>query len=122
MGIEMKRCNKCGRMDYFPNGVCSKCGFIDGAKEEAFRINTSQISEGTSEFALSQKRENYYRETIDDPKVWMYIVSIFIPILQWIFMGVYVSKNDSSSAFKLFMIPFVFQVIATIIIIAVGDF
>ena len=51
----------------------------------------------------------------------MYIASVLIPVLQWILVGVYVSKNDMSNAFKLFITPLVAQIVAIIIFVMVRN-
>lgn len=127
MGMLLKRCPNCGAIDNFIDGGCSKCGFrLSASKvmameteaekavtlEKESNYDTLRLEEDNSQNAVSVERQS---DKIDEPKAWMYILSIFNPILQCILMGVYVSKNDSSSAFKLFIIPF--AIVASIAVI-----
>lgn len=129
MGLEMKRCRKCGAMDTFPDGVCSKCGFIEGGESlKPLNISRDLGREGREEApsldALAA-RGNVAVQTngsrLSEPELWMYILSCFYPILQYILMGVYVLKGDTKSAFNLWLKPLIAQIvlaIAAIIIIA----
>ena len=128
MGIGMERCKKCGAMDMFPNGICSKCGAsLEDFPEEEVKIRASAHEKETalSMFAESneQKNDDSIAEKLPTPETWMYAVSSFLPVLQWLLVSVYVSKGNTKSAFELWWKPFIVQIaLTTIAISAVAMF
>lgn len=136
MGMLLKRCPNCSTLDYFLDGDCSKCGYAPSPTElskmetaakssikendnkeanwDALRTTEKKAGDGAnSNIAVQQCMSN----AIDDPQTWMYIAAFFIPVLQYILVGVYVSKNDMSNAFKLLVIPLLVQVLLVIALI-----
>ena len=138
MGEYLKRCPNCGRMDYFVGGDCFFCGYavsfeeLNKMEKEAKKL-ANNISDGDPWAALRRPEENdsdksternsstsvmqYASNDIDKPQIWMYIAAAIVPVLQWIFLGIYVAKNKMEDALKLFVVPIMIQVIAVILLI-----
>lgn len=111
---DFRYCIKCGAMECFIDGKCSICG-SPSAESKTKEAKTASVS------TPNQKGAQSISNRIDSPQIWMYIASVLIPVLQWILVGVYVSKNDMSNAFKLFITPLVVQIVAIIIFVMVRN-
>ncbi len=123
MSLGMERCKKCGAMDMFPNGICSKCGAALGnfPEEELNMKSSSQGKEPSfSMFSESNEKKNGgdTKEALPAPESWMYAVSAFFPVLQWLLVSVYVLKGNNKGAFELWWKSFIVQI--AIIVIAVS--
>ncbi|MDO4863790.1 MAG: hypothetical protein Q4A05_06450 [Ruminococcus sp.] len=101
MGIQLESCKKCGAMSYLENGLCAKCREDQAPSIEA-------LSNGIYKASKDANAAPY-------PEIWMYVLSVFFPILQYILMGVYVSKGDTSTAWSLWWKPAIGQAIIYVI-------
>lgn len=105
-------CKKCGQRAVTVFGLCSKCGErIDDTSGTTGSL--SPLSNGT--MTGSAAADN----SIPEPSVWMYVLSVFLPVLQWILMGVYVSKGQFRSAFGLWIKPIIMQIIFCVAVLIV---
>lgn len=108
MGIQLESCKKCGAMSYLENGLCAKC-----------REDQAPSLESLSNGSYAASRESSASNSAPYPEIWMYVLSVFFPILQYILMGVYVSKGDTSTAWSLWWKPAIGQAVISIIAIII---
>ncbi|MDD6060780.1 MAG: hypothetical protein PUB97_10470 [Ruminococcus sp.] len=123
----MEFCEECGGIIDAATLTCSRCGKKLKAIENDGNMNNRSGGEhGKENWDLFQNKEHqicmnnhkqYESAGIDYPEIWMYIVSIFLPVLQWILVGVYVSKNDFKNAWGLLWKPLLIQIIFIMILI-----
>ena len=110
----MIKCSECGGMVDESNYICTRCG-----KEITYRGVVSRKGDASIFAENDVTRTVVKKEGIGEPCLWMYILSVFYPVLQWILIGVYVSKNDFDSAFGLWLKPLIAQIIISVIAIII---
>ncbi len=129
MPREIKRCPKCGKLDEFENGVCANCGFKDRGTAKVAENSKPNYDVFRNE---SNSQNNSSGSSVDvksdlpaEPDTWMYVLSFFYPVIQWILMGAYVSRGKSEYAWRLWrktaIWQIIFAIVATIVIIAIAS-
>lgn len=109
-------CPKCGAVLKADARYCDACGTTVGEKRltpESMKQehNYDMFKETRTSGPAGGTREG----EIYSPELWMYIVSVFFPVLQWILMGVYIAKNQFDDAKSLFVRPLIIQIVVYIV-------
>lgn len=115
-------CPNCGKTLKAGETFCSACGrTIPGGAPmpESRKPDYSMFQHSDMPSTTGKTNADY----LYAPTMWMYIASVFFPMLQWILIGMYVSKNQFDEARSLFFRPLIAQVVMytiAIIIIVVA--
>lgn len=64
----------------------------------SFKTNTGTLADERTE------------SKINPPEFWMYVLAAFFPVLQWMWMGAYISKNQFDDAKAIFAKPLIAQI------------
>ena len=74
--------------------------------------------EGNFEMFQENKSENQHypeREVYTGPEIWMYVISVFFPVLHWIFIGAYIVRGEKEHAWSMWLKPFIFQMAVLVV-------
>lgn len=111
------KCPRCGGNVRTGETTCTVCGErIEQQVEQTFKTQMNvdmtmfQNKDDSSPHPQRMNSTASVEHHLSEPSMWMYVVSCFFPILQWILVGVYVADGQEDEAFRLWWKPAVVTV------------